>query len=525
MLRSTMRQLAGAKKRSARKPTFRPRCEALERRDLMSASAGLQTVPVTGLGVVKGYTSPTAAGLALINGLADTPVRAAALADYQRDGYLSRNDMLDILNKGTTGYTSATPAEFASLEALVSNGPAVGMPSYVQNLASKTLVGGNDELQAEIKGMQEDGVSQVVLQRFLAREPATLAQDIRQEVNDWFLGQVYPDASYVDANGNTVTPAYQDGAGLPLFGGTPSYKDVAQGKEGDCCLLASLAEVAARNPGDIESMFIDNGDGTYTVRFYNGSTPDYVTVDTYLPSGGYLYDVPQTDLWAALAEKAYAQENAEGWIGSNHPGVDSYQALDGGWPQWALSAITGLSPTLTTSMNANSVMNAWLQGSFVVLCTGNRPSSSMVVPDHCLCDAELFRRRVHAVQSLRHERGEPASQRTFYPGVINVACNVLEANFTSWAQAGAAAGTTAPRAITTAALAQTDAKPVAAVQDPTQPGVHQDSAFAARAAWPVDSALLAWLVSVKHRGGASRLASSDGAVTDLSGDLDVRSYA
>ena len=209
-------------------------------------------------------------------------MRSAALADYQRDGYLSRNDMLDILNKGTAGYTSATPAEFASLETLVSNGPTVAMPSYVQNLASKTLVGGNDELQAEIKGMKEDGVSQVVLQRFLAREPVTLAQDIRQEVNNWFLGQVHPDASYV-ANGKTVTPAYQDAAGLPLFGGTPSYEDVAQGLEGDCCLMASLAEVAARNPGDIESMFIDNGDGTYTVRFYNGSTPDYVTVDTYLP--------------------------------------------------------------------------------------------------------------------------------------------------------------------------------------------------------------------------------------------------
>ena len=78
MLRSTMRQLAGAKKRSARKPTFRPHFEALERRDLMSALAGLPTVPVTGLGVAKGYAppSPTAAGLALINELPNTPVRS-----------------------------------------------------------------------------------------------------------------------------------------------------------------------------------------------------------------------------------------------------------------------------------------------------------------------------------------------------------------------------------------------------------------------------------------------------------------
>ena len=200
--------------------------------------------------------------------------------------------MLDILNKGTVGYTSATPAEFASLETLVSNGPAVAMPSYVQDLASKTLTGANDELQAEIKGMQEDGVSQVVLQRFLAREPATLAQDISQAVDNWFLGQLHPDATYV-LNGKTVVPEYLQVYNLPLFNGTARYQDVAQGFVGDCWLTASLAEVAARNPGDIESMFIDNGDGTYTVRFYNGSTPDYVTVDKYLPSGGYLYDAPR----------------------------------------------------------------------------------------------------------------------------------------------------------------------------------------------------------------------------------------
>jgi hypothetical protein len=517
MLRSAMRKLAGGQKGPARKPTFTPRCEALERRDLMSASAGLQTVPLTGLGVVKGYASPTAAGLALINGLADTPVRAAALADYQRDGYVSRDDMLDILNKGTAGYTSATPAEFASLEALVSNGSAVAMPSYVQDLASKTLVGGNDELQAEFKGMQEDGVSQVVLQRFLAREPATLAQDIRQEVNDWFLGQVHPDASYVAANGMTVTPTYQMGY-LPLFTGAPVYQDVAQGLEGDCCLMASLAEVADRNPGAITSMFIDNGDGTYTVRFYNGSTPDYVTVDTYLPDAGYFYDLPQNNLWAALAEKAYAQENASGWIGSNQPGVDSYEALYGVTPQWALSAITGLAPSSTSYTNAGAVMNAWFQGSFVVLCTGDHPSSSGVVPDHCY--AMLNYSAVGF--TLFNPWGIHNVRSGSYPGLINLTCPALEANFTSWVQAGAAAGTPAPQAITTAALAQTDAKPAAVAQDPIQPGVHEDSAFAARAGWQVDRALLAWLVSVKHRGGAFRRASSDAPVTDLSGDLDVR---
>ena len=63
--------------------------------------------------------------------------------------------------------------------------------------------------------------------------------------------------------------------------GGPSYLDVEQGEVGDCWLMASLAEVAARDPQDITNMFtydgttVDNGAtvGLYTVRFFssNGS--------------------------------------------------------------------------------------------------------------------------------------------------------------------------------------------------------------------------------------------------------------
>jgi hypothetical protein len=81
-------KLFAGRKKPDGKPGFRPRLEALERRDLMTGLAGL---PVGGITVVNGGSltlPPTAAGLALINGLPDTPVRATALADYQHDGYL-----------------------------------------------------------------------------------------------------------------------------------------------------------------------------------------------------------------------------------------------------------------------------------------------------------------------------------------------------------------------------------------------------------------------------------------------------
>src|SRR5262249_49117033 len=118
---------------------------------------------------------------------------------------------------------------------------------------------------------------------------------------------------------------------------------------------------------------------------------DFVTVDTELPSSGNYYDhithanpggTSSTELWVALAEKAYAEENESGWIGTNSQGLDSYPALSNGWPSWALSAITRLSTTVP-SLTGPNVSNAWNNGNLLVLCTGSSPASSTIVPDHC----------------------------------------------------------------------------------------------------------------------------------------------
>src|SRR5439155_16229432 len=119
----------------------------------------------------------------------------------------------------------------------------------------------------------------------------------------------------------------------------------------DCWVLASLAEVAARNPQDIRNMFtaagttVENGAvvNLYAVRFFNSAgVAKYVTVDTELPSGGNYYDrVSNGVLWVALAEKAYAQATGAGIITSPQAGSDAYSALDGGDPRWPLQAITG----------------------------------------------------------------------------------------------------------------------------------------------------------------------------------------
>jgi hypothetical protein len=176
-----------------------------------------------------------------------------------------------------------------------------------------------------------------------------------------------------------------------LFGPNgPSYLDVHQGAEGDCWLLASLAEVAARYPAEIQSMFtaagtaVENGVtvNLYKVRFYDsGGVARYVTVDTELPSGGTYYDhVTNGVLWVALAEKAYVQANAAGYVTSQNVGMDSYDALDGGYPSWALQAITG-KPASSFNISPSNLAAAWKAGQLIVLGSSPNANDNLVVGD------------------------------------------------------------------------------------------------------------------------------------------------
>jgi hypothetical protein len=130
---------------------------------------------------------------------------------------------------------------------------------------------------------------------------------------------------------------------------------------------------------------VENGAvvGLYSVRLYSNSGAAFsVTVDTELPSGGGLYDHPANGgvLWAALAEKAYAEANGMRLVTSGSEGSDSYNALNEGNPVWALHAITGQSAS-SFSINPSNVAAAWNAGELIVLCTSN-PSNPYIVPNH-----------------------------------------------------------------------------------------------------------------------------------------------
>jgi hypothetical protein len=334
-LRRLIHKLFPSQKKPCRKATFTPAFETLEERQLMSVfsvMSGVLVGPTGGFAGAFAPPQPTAAGLALINSLPDTPVRAAALSDYQRDGCISRNDMMDIFYNGSGGYANLTASEIGSLGTLVGNGPTLAMPDYVQNLAWKCFdgIGAGGEAGAQILGAN---------------------------VSNFFLGQVHP-----NMGGNTAY--YQVNA--PLWNGQPAYGDVT----GDSALPATLAEVAYRRPGDIMKMFIDNGDSTYTVRFYKNGAPDFVTVDSYLPfykdTADPVLASAKTCLWVALGQKAYIQE----------------QEPDGD-PASVLSAIEGpvgssspFGPVSSSGdINAFAIASAWSQGSFVLLHVKEPPSS------------------------------------------------------------------------------------------------------------------------------------------------------
>ena len=176
-----------------------------------------------------------------------------------------------------------------------------------------------------------------------------------------------------------------------LFGANgPSYLDVQQGQVGDCWLLSSLAETAARYPSDIRNMFTDLGTAMengsvvelYKVRFFNtAGVPTYVTVDTELPSGGGYYDHTTNGvLWVALAEKAYAQANGAGFVTTSAVGSDSYNALNEGDPSWALQAITG-KPANDFSINPTNITAAWNAGQLIVLGSSSNAGDNLIVGD------------------------------------------------------------------------------------------------------------------------------------------------
>ena len=158
-----------------------------------------------------------------------------------------------------------------------------------------------------------------------------------------------------------VAPGNYQAVDGVLFGsGGPKYADVQQNTLGDCWLLASLAETAAKDPALITNMFTylgwwsENGVPTqlYDVRLNEYSVQGSIAYGTGVVCTELVdteFDVYQGQFygasifggieWVALAEKAYVQAASQGYVlnsygKTNAPCPDNYGDVVGGSPAW-----------------------------------------------------------------------------------------------------------------------------------------------------------------------------------------------
>jgi hypothetical protein len=280
------------------------------------------------------------------------------------DSVINRNEMISILQNAQDGNVIDSTELTNLRNLLTSNTRPFSIPHYVHNLTNKVV-------NSELANQTYQGNA---LGNLSANSSATQMDKL---INKWFLGLDRPSTSYT----------YQYASGS-LFQNGVSYQDIAQGSVGDCYYLASLAATAFRSPSTIQNMFVDNGDNTYTVRFYKNGVADYVTVDRYLPTtswGSLPYaKTPNSELWVALAEKAYAQVNQSGWI--QQDGTNSYLGIEGGLGYYSIPHVTGRNTAYIYNpsgiVDTNALKNAFNAGQMVTV--GSKPSgvASNVVASH-----------------------------------------------------------------------------------------------------------------------------------------------
>ena len=304
----------------------------------------------------------------------DSDLRAAVKQDYA-DKVLSRTDMLDLFNLAALD-DLVSDAEFNSLQALVGNKPLFRKLDDVATLASYVVNG-----TVANQFFQQDTLGNL--------SPNSPGSHLELLVDKWFLGKDHPDSSDLDTG---IPYEYREASGT-LFVNGISYTDIRQGDLGDCYLLAGFASIAVHSSKPLTNMFIVNGDGTYTIRFYDGATPYYITVDSQLPvnqqgrfvfaSAGLQYNDPTNELWVPLAEKAYAQLAEFGWLDTGGGSVNSYAAINAGWPGDATAQATGKTVLDVLVLDNPSVLVKAFKGSrAVTLITRTEPVSVDIVENH-----------------------------------------------------------------------------------------------------------------------------------------------
>jgi hypothetical protein len=187
---------------------------------------------------------------------------------------------------------------------------------------------------------------------------------------------------------------YQRVEGEVFGSGGPRLANIRQGALADCYFLAAVGAVVADDPRAVKNAIRDNGDGTYSVRFYksNGEAV-WIKVDADLPvdaSGKLVYAKGldsdgdgKLELWVPLMEKAYAK--FEDKYGPDD-GVDGYADIGaGGSPSKAIKALTGRSASRLSVPSSDAKLEGMLSSAndgHQVVASTPRGSSDGWVGNH-----------------------------------------------------------------------------------------------------------------------------------------------
>lgn len=212
------------------------------------------------------------------------------------DRDLSRNDLLSIFRDIQDGGIIDS-IELGDIKTLVQNatGALFSMQDHIRYLANKVVSETVANMQAAIF---DYGV-----------------------MGKWFLGTIAPREDFYDEYDKKAYTFKYERFNGSLFGSSNQAKisGIDQQMFGNCVLFASLGSTFSRQSNEwgagsstINSMFINNGDDTYTVRFFNINNnlqAEWVTVDNRLPTvNGQIFGASNRDgLYVPIIEKAYAQ--------------------------------------------------------------------------------------------------------------------------------------------------------------------------------------------------------------------------
>jgi len=322
-----------------------------------------------------------------------------------------RTDLQTLAANGTLTYGGAvqilqdvssqgavTSSEFADLQTIavnLENQNGISSSTYVASLFYQLVEGSG------ANATWNGGSAQSSVLGNLAA--GTTSTQLNELIGKWFLGADLPDPTgSSDSSQPTINPTYQDYGTTKLFGlsGSPQIPDVAQGYDGDCELCSGMIELVENHSGLINSMFVNDGNGVYGVRFYVNGKETWVTVNSELPAyqGAMLYNDGlignNQGLWASLVEKAYAELSANGNIG--HAAVNSYNNISADTAFDVLTNLTNASnveylPSSSANWQSykNIVIEALQAGNDVILETGanaqdttNSAGQTLLVGDH-----------------------------------------------------------------------------------------------------------------------------------------------